>query len=92
MYKIISCQFISIISTCQICSIVWLSKSFIKNCKAYKLDQDSKVIKIEDLTLDLEVVKLKQHILEVTIVKKETQKLPKHKFDFTIVKEKTQLK
>jgi 5-deoxy-D-glucuronate isomerase len=55
------------------------------------LDQNSKYIKIEDPTLDLEVMKLKQHILEVTIIKEETQKLPKHKFDLTIVKEETQL-
>jgi hypothetical protein len=44
-------------------------KSFIKICKAYGLDQDSKDIKIEDPTLDLEVVRLKHHILDVIIVK-----------------------
>jgi hypothetical protein len=54
-------------------------KSFIKICKIHGLDQDSKDIKIEDHTLDLEVVRLKQHIWKVTKVKEETQKLPEHK-------------
>jgi hypothetical protein len=44
-------------------------KSFIKICKVYELDQDSKDIQIEDPTLDLEVVRLEHHILEVTLVK-----------------------
>jgi len=33
-------------------------KSFIEICKAYKLDQDSKDIKVEDHSLDLKVVKI----------------------------------
>ncbi len=37
-------------------------KSFIKIYKIHGLDQDSKDIKVEDHTLDLEVVRLKQHI------------------------------
>jgi hypothetical protein len=48
-------------------------KSFIKNCKVYGLDQDSKDIKIEDPTLDLEVVRLKHHILVVTVIKENTK-------------------
>ncbi len=60
-------------------------KSFIKICKAYGLDQDSKNIKVHDHTLDLEVVKIEQHILKVTIVKEETQKPLKHKSNHTII-------
>jgi hypothetical protein len=56
-------------------------KSFIEICKAYGLDQDSKNIKAEDHTLNLKVVRLKQHISKVAIVKEEMQKLPKHKSD-----------
>jgi hypothetical protein len=48
-------------------------KSFIKTHKAYGLSQDSKDIRVEDHTLYLEVVRLDHHILEVTIVKEETQ-------------------
>ncbi len=33
-------------------------KSFVEICKIYGLDQDSKDIKVEDHTLDLEVVRL----------------------------------
>jgi hypothetical protein len=67
-------------------------KSFIEIWKAYGLDQDSKNIKIKDHALDLEVVKIEQHISKVTTVKEETQKLLKHKSDFTIIKKETQLK
>jgi len=67
-------------------------KSFIKICKAYGLDQDSKNIKVQDHTLDLEVVRIEQHILEVIIVKEETQEFLKHKSNLTIIKEETQLK
>jgi hypothetical protein len=56
-------------------------KSFIKICKTYGLDQDSKDIKVKDHTLNLKVVRLEQHISKVTIVKEETQKLLEHKFD-----------
>jgi len=66
--------------------------SFMEIYKAYGLSQDSKDIIIEDHTLDLEVIKLDHHILEVTAVKEETQKVPKHKFNLTIIKEETQLK
>jgi hypothetical protein len=67
-------------------------KSFIEIYKAYELSQDSKDIKVKDHTLDLEVVRLDHHILEVTVVKEETQELPKHKSNLTIIKEETQLK
>ncbi len=66
-------------------------KSFIQICKTYGLNQDSKNIKVKDHTLDLEVVKIEQHILKVTTVKEKTQKLLKHKSDLTIIKEETQL-
>jgi hypothetical protein len=33
-------------------------KSFVEICKVYGLNQDSKDIKIEDHTLDLEIVRL----------------------------------
>jgi hypothetical protein len=56
-------------------------KSFIEICKAYGLDQDSKDIKVVDHTFNLKVIKLEQHISEVTRVKEETQELPKHKYD-----------
>jgi hypothetical protein len=49
-------------------------------------------IKVEDHTLDLEIVKLDHYILEVIVVKEETQEVPKHKSNFIIVKEETQLK
>ncbi len=52
-------------------------KSFIEICKAYGLDHDSKDIKVEDHTLNFKIVRLKQHISKVTIVKEETQELPK---------------
>jgi hypothetical protein len=47
-------------------------KLFIQVCKAYGLDQDSNDIKVEDHTLDLEVIKIEQHILKVVVVKEET--------------------
>jgi len=46
-------------------------KSFIEICKAYGLNQDSKDIKVEDHTLDLELVKIEHHISKVTTVKKK---------------------
>jgi hypothetical protein len=64
-------------------------KSFIEICKAYGLDQDSKDIKVKDHTLDLKVVKIKQHISNIITIKEETQELLKHKFDLTIIKEET---
>jgi lipid II:glycine glycyltransferase (peptidoglycan interpeptide bridge formation enzyme) len=66
-------------------------KSFIEICKAYSLNQDSKDIKIEDHTLDLEVIRIEQHISKVTTVKKKAQELPEYKSDLTIIKEETQL-
>jgi hypothetical protein len=57
--------------------------SFMEIYKAYGLSQDSKDIRIEDHTLDLEVI---------TTVKEETQEVPKHKFNLTIIKEETHLK
>jgi hypothetical protein len=59
-------------------------KLFIEIHKAYGPNQHSKDIKVKEHTLDLKVIMLKQHILEVTLVKEETQELPKHKFDLTI--------
>jgi hypothetical protein len=47
-------------------------KSFIKIYKAYKLSQESKDIKVKDHTLDLEIIKLNHHILEVITTKEET--------------------
>jgi len=46
-------------------------KSFIEIYKAYGLNQDSKDIKVEDHTLDLKAIRIKQHILEVTTIKEE---------------------
>jgi len=67
-------------------------QSFIEIYKAYRLSQDSKDIRVEDHTLDIEIVKLDHHILEVIVVKEETQEVPKHKSNFIIIKEETQLK
>jgi hypothetical protein len=67
-------------------------KSFIEIYKAYGLNQGSKDIKVEDHTLDLKVVRIKQHLSEVIIIKDKTQELLEHKFDLTIIKEETQLK
>jgi hypothetical protein len=67
-------------------------RSFIEIYKAYMLSQDSKDIRIEDHSLDLEIIKLVHHILEVIVVKEETQEVPKHISNFIIVKEETQLK
>jgi hypothetical protein len=61
-------------------------KSFREIHKAYGPNQHSKDIKVNDHTLDLKVIMLKQHILEITLIKEETQELPKHKFDLTIIK------
>jgi len=66
-------------------------KSFIEICKAYGLNQDSKDIKVEDHTLDLELVKIEQHISKVTTIKEKTKELPKHKSNLTIIKKETQL-
>jgi hypothetical protein len=62
-------------------------KSFIKICKAYELNQNSKDIKVEDHTLDLEAIKIERHILDIIAIKEETQELLKHKFKLTIMKE-----
>jgi len=67
-------------------------RSFIEIYKAYMLSQDSKDIRIEDHSLDLEIIKLVHHILDVIVVKEETQEVPKHISNFIIVKEETQLK
>jgi hypothetical protein len=64
-------------------------QSFIEIYKAYRLSQDSKDIKVEDHTLDIEIVKLDHHILEVIVVKEETQEVPKPKSNFIIIKEET---
>ncbi len=66
--------------------------SFIEIYKAYGLSQDSKDIKVKDHTLDFEVVRLDHHILEVIVIKEETQRFPKHKSNLTIIIKKTQLK
>jgi hypothetical protein len=66
-------------------------KLFIEIHKAYWPNQHSKNIKVEDHTLNLKVIKLKQHISKITSIKEETQELPKHKSNLTIIKEDTQL-
>jgi hypothetical protein len=67
-------------------------KSFIEIHKAYGPNQHSKDIKVEDHTLNLKVVRLEQHISEITSIREETQELPKHQSNLTIIKEETQLK
>jgi hypothetical protein len=66
-------------------------KLFIDFYKEYELSQDSNNIKVKDHTLDLEIVRLDHHILEVIAAKEETQELLKHKSNLTIIKEETQL-
>jgi len=46
-------------------------KLFIEIYKAYGLNQDSKDIKVEDHTLDLKAIRIKQHISKVTTIKEE---------------------